>query len=374
MGSQSFTNQGDLGDKVESPEAAPDGASLPSFRPVSAAAKGAAAQRALPIPAPTTKPSVDKKHFIAREDHRVSRLAPATSPSLMVEPSAVAAERPPEKNRLAALMRSSLILLIGAGLGYASAYILPGPIHLAGREIARAPSERKSGDDLSALIDKAERQIAEHRLETPLGDNALETYRRIAARSPGSLEMLTVGEHLSLALWSLGAAAMQRGDWAEATRYFDIIKTLPVPRSAPASTGTPSPEPAPDGDKPHAAVATDAADATAPANNLSFAAPSTAPLKDERTREAAVVALRRGDEAMRFGDIVSARRFYEFAASSGIAAAATAVGQTYDPLYLKSAGVRGVKASPETARFWYEKAARQGDARAVQLLQSLDQN
>lgn len=77
---------------------------------------------------------------------------------------------------------------------------------------------------------------------------------------------------------------------------------------------------------------------------------------------------------MRLGDIVSARRFYEFAAAAGITEAATDLGQTYDPAYLKSAGVRGVKANPETARGWYAKAAHQGDGRAAQLLQSLEQN
>ena len=86
------------------------------------------------------------------------------------------------------------------------------------------------------------------------------------------------------------------------------------------------------------------------------------------------MALKRGDEALRVGGIVAARRFYEFAASAGVAEAATAAALTYDPAYLKAAGVRGVKANAETARNWYEKAARQGDPRAAQRLQSFEQN
>jgi hypothetical protein len=367
MGPQSFTKQGTLPEEVETPDTAPDAAALPSFRPVAPrAAKASADQRSSPIPEPATKPPVDKKHFIARDGQRASQLAPSQSPSLVARPIATAAERPLGKTR-AGLIRSALILALGAVLGYLSSSVLPGPAHLTREEVARAPADQTSAEDLSTLVDKAGRQIAEGRLETPAGDNALETYRRIALRSPASLETRSVGEHLSLAFWSLGAAATQRGDWAEATRYFDITKTLPVPRTAPVATGLPSPEHAPDVEKLPAAVAT--GDAAALANVPSFPAAAKGPVAGT----AAEVALRRGDEAMRLGDIVSARRFYEFAASAGIAAAATAVGQTYDPLYLKSVGVRGVRANPETARGWYEKAARQGDVRAAQLLQLLDQ-
>ena len=117
-----------------------------------------------------------------------------------------------------------------------------------------------------------------------------------------------------------------------------------------------------------------ATDATALATGPSFPVPPQATTSDERVGQAAIVALKRGDESLRIGDIVSARRFYEFAASAGIPEAATAVAQTYDPAYLKAAGVRGVKPNADTARDWYEKAARQGDARAAERLQSLEQN
>ncbi|HEV2546406.1 MAG TPA: hypothetical protein VGU20_03655 [Stellaceae bacterium] len=117
-----------------------------------------------------------------------------------------------------------------------------------------------------------------------------------------------------------------------------------------------------------------APDATALATGASLPVRPRATTSDERVGQAGIVALKRGDESLRVGDIVAARRFYEFAASAGVAEAATAVAQTYDPAYLKAAGVRGVKANAETARDWYEKAARQGDAHAAQRLQSLRQN
>ncbi|HEV2546758.1 MAG TPA: hypothetical protein VGU20_05435 [Stellaceae bacterium] len=117
-----------------------------------------------------------------------------------------------------------------------------------------------------------------------------------------------------------------------------------------------------------------APDATALATGPSFPVRLQATSGDERVGQAGIVALRRGDESLRIGDIVTARRFYEFAASAGIPEAATAVAQTYDPAYLKTAGVRGVTANAEIARDWYAKAASQGDARAAQRLQSLERN
>ena len=76
------------------------------------------------------------------------------------------------------------------------------------------------------------------------------------------------------------------------------------------------------------------------------------------------LGLKRGDEAMASGDIVAARRFYELAANYGSALAATAVGRTYDPAYLANLRVLGLQPDAVKARYWYEKAERQGDAEA----------
>jgi len=75
-------------------------------------------------------------------------------------------------------------------------------------------------------------------------------------------------------------------------------------------------------------------------------------------------ALERGDEAMRQRDVIAARRFYEFAASAGVAGAATAVARTYDPLYLQQVGVRGVQADTAAALRWYKRASEEGDPAA----------
>ncbi len=70
------------------------------------------------------------------------------------------------------------------------------------------------------------------------------------------------------------------------------------------------------------------------AHSTAMVSPS---IKDQSLAMASF-ALLRGDEAMRQRDVIAARRFYEFAASAGVARAATAVGRTYDPLYLLKPG------------------------------------
>lgn len=72
----------------------------------------------------------------------------------------------------------------------------------------------------------------------------------------------------------------------------------------------------------------------------------------------------RGDELLATGDIAAARLFYQRAAEHGSALAATAVGQTYDPIYLEQARVRGVRGDPKLAAEWYRKAAAAGDPQA----------
>ena len=375
MGEQSFTNEGALGGEGEGREAASAISELPSFRRIAPpTTPDTADHHSSVLIEPARKPSVDKKHFVIREG---AREAPSIARP-RVPPLPVAGRtdtRSAKKSRGTDLMRSSAVLIIGLALGYVGAYLFPGPTHPVGAEIARAPSDRWSTATLSAFVDQAERQIGERRLEMPPGDNGLETYRRMAARWPANAETRSVGEHLSVAFSALALTATQRGDWAEATRYFDIIKALPVPTHASlVATEAASPEPVTDGAQPAAAHPTVAADAPAQANGPSPSAQAAAAASDDHAWQAAIVALRRGDQAMRLGDIVSARHFYEFAAGAGITEAATDLGQTYDPAYLKSAGVRGVKANPETARGWYTKAADQGDSRAAQLLQSLGQN
>lgn len=81
----------------------------------------------------------------------------------------------------------------------------------------------------------------------------------------------------------------------------------------------------------------------------------------------------RGDALLLMKDVVSARLFYELAASRGSAAAAAMVGKTYDPFYLSEANLSGAQADPAKAKDWYRKAIEAGDSDAAVLLRSIDE-
>jgi hypothetical protein len=68
----------------------------------------------------------------------------------------------------------------------------------------------------------------------------------------------------------------------------------------------------------------------------------------------------RGKQLFYSGDLVSARILFARAANAGDAAAALAMGATYDPVVLSERGVRGVAADLEKARRWYERAKEMG--------------
>jgi len=74
--------------------------------------------------------------------------------------------------------------------------------------------------------------------------------------------------------------------------------------------------------------------------------------------------LARGDSLLATGDVAAARLFYQRAAEQGSAAAATAVGQTYDPAVLELLRVRGVRGDAQIAAEWYRKAIAAGDHQA----------
>lgn len=70
--------------------------------------------------------------------------------------------------------------------------------------------------------------------------------------------------------------------------------------------------------------------------------------------------LARGDWLFATGDIASARLFYERAASVGEARAAVKLGETFDPASLRRLNLRGDRADPAMAMFWYRRARNLG--------------
>jgi hypothetical protein len=108
----------------------------------------------------------------------------------------------------------------------------------------------------------------------------------------------------------------------------------------------------------------------APAPALEPAAPARKAIRDIDPNSIKLL-MQQGEQFMTSGDLASARLVYRRAAESGNAAAALALGATYDPVVLAKIGVRSFGADVEKARSWYEKAKEFGSPDAPGRLETL---
>jgi len=77
--------------------------------------------------------------------------------------------------------------------------------------------------------------------------------------------------------------------------------------------------------------------------------------------------IQRGDQFLRSGDVTSARLFYERAAAAGSSQAATALGRTYDPVFLlRLRPLRGVRPDLAKASEWDRRASVAGDKEEIE--------
>jgi hypothetical protein len=236
---------------------------------------------------------------------------------------------------------------------------------------------------LPSLAEQVARQITVGQLEAPAEDNALETYRRMVAVSAQHPGTVLAGERLSAAFWSRAMDAKKTQHWDDALHYLDILDTLPLLPAAAISMeaaivpgglalggsvpqrgmlgSTETGPPGPPKELPNPALQSGAAQQGSSTNGDRAAATSSS---IGNASQLGSLAKDRGDAAIRLGDVVAARQFYQLAASDGIAGAARAIALTYDPVYLQGLGVRGLKGDPDLAKRWYEKAVAEGDTEA----------
>src|SRR5262249_12132719 len=126
MGEQSFTNQGAVGGEGQDRQAASAAPDMPSFRRVAPpTTKGAADHRASAALEAASNPALDKKHFEIPEDKRETSIARSSAPSLVTRGRAGTTKPSASKSRGAAFVRASLVLLIGASIGYLCSYLFP---------------------------------------------------------------------------------------------------------------------------------------------------------------------------------------------------------------------------------------------------------
>ena len=93
-----------------------------------------------------------------------------------------------------------------------------------------------------------------------------------------------------------------------------------------------------------------------------------APLAQPIDPEQAAVLMKRGQDALRTGDIVTARLAFGRVADAGNADAALALATTYDAGYLAKQNVIGVVGDEAKARGWYQRAAELGSTEAKNIL------
>jgi hypothetical protein len=114
-----------------------------------------------------------------------------------------------------------------------------------------------------------------------------------------------------------------------------------------------------------ATMPTAAAAPTFPENKEPTPAPRRSPPANEQ------MLMTRANETFKKGDVSGARVIYEYLAMQGSAAAAMAMGDSYDPQVLKKLVVKGLEPDLKKARQWYEKAEQLGNAEARNRLNAL---
>jgi len=82
--------------------------------------------------------------------------------------------------------------------------------------------------------------------------------------------------------------------------------------------------------------------------------------------------LARGDWLFATGDVASARFLHERGADAGAARAAMKLGETFNPVYLHYAQLRGLRGDPGTAVFWYRRARDLGATEVANWLERLE--
>jgi hypothetical protein len=83
--------------------------------------------------------------------------------------------------------------------------------------------------------------------------------------------------------------------------------------------------------------------------------------------------IERGRALFDAGDVAAARLFFRRAANAGDAAAAVAMGATYDPDVLAKRFIRGIEPDAQEARTWYEKARALGSPEGPRRIEMLAQ-
>ena len=165
------------------------------------------------------------------------------------------------------------------------------------------------------------------------------------------------------------------------TSGITMTPTTPPPAGPADKPGDAPPLGAPTREESPAAPPTEAAPSavSAPAAQmprapatLTTSVPAALPTGPVLSAPEIAALLAQGDALLRKGDLAAARLFYEHAADAGDGLAAIRLGETFDPVFLDHAQLRGARGDMGKALAWYRRARDLGAADAEVLLQGLD--
>jgi len=153
---------------------------------------------------------------------------------------------------------------------------------------------------------------------------------------------------------------------------------VPVEKSADRPADASAAEPKGASEPPSAALAAPSDPAPGPVG--ASAAPESsrppppvvaAPKKPVMSASEIALLVERGRMLFDAGDLAAARLFFRRAANAGDAAAAVAMGATYDPDVLSKRFIRGIEADAQEARAWYERARELGSPEGPRRIEML---
>jgi hypothetical protein len=101
------------------------------------------------------------------------------------------------------------------------------------------------------------------------------------------------------------------------------------------------------------------------------AEPASVPATKSANLQDVELLIDRGRQSFEAGDLIGARILFLRAVIAGDAAAAVAIGATYDPVILADRGVHGRVADLDKARRWYERAREMGSPEGPRRLEML---
>jgi hypothetical protein len=257
---------------------------------------------------------------------------------------------PQSPRRRSSVFRGAAKMLLVSAVAAPTAYFIATWMQLTG---SATPTDSAAMSDSATVSGSAstpglfERRIAAVRAQMPLPSEAAQAGDDVsAAAQPDSMALREMPRvETSPEVTADGGAAEPRGT---------------PEQSLSAAPSDPAPN----------AGGTGSASATQPNTPPR---PATAPTKPAPNSQEIALLVERGRALFEAGDVAAARLFFRRAANAGDAAAAVAMGATYDPDVLAKRFIRGIEADAQEARAWYEKARLLGSPEGPRRIEMLAQ-